>query len=98
MDTKLLDRYISGSVLKRFERYHDVDGAPFRIGQAVIVLNNPNQDETFDSKYIGRKGTVKFLEYDGGCGQQFPFDPMIGVSFADKSEEEFWNEELMLIL
>jgi hypothetical protein len=92
-----LDHYIAHFILKRLERYYDVDGAPFKIGQKVWVLNNPNADQTFDTKFANKFGEVLFFEYDGGCGQSFPFDPMIGVRFGDGLVEEFWNEELKLI-
>ncbi len=97
MITAQFDRYISQVILKRVERHYDVGGAPFKIGQKVIVLDNPNGDETFDRRFAGRHAKVIFFEFDGGCGQSFPFDPMIGVMFNDKSVEEFWYEELRSI-
>jgi hypothetical protein len=97
VNTKQLDYYISQFILPRYERHHDIDGAPFEIGQSVQVLNNPSNDETFDQKFVGLVGTVAFFEYDSGCGQAFPFDPMIGVQFDHGVVGQFWKEELTLI-
>lgn len=44
--------------------------------------------------FIGRAGVVDHLDYDCGCGQTYPDDPMIGVTFDDGAAEEFWSEEL----
>ena len=72
--------------------YYNVDGAPVRIGQRVIIAG-PG-DETFDAQFIGLHGTVEYLEYDCGCGQTYPMDPMIGVLLDSGQHEEFWKEEL----
>ncbi|MBI2683203.1 MAG: Carotenogenesis protein CarS [Acidobacteriales bacterium] len=69
----------------------DVPGAPFRIGQQVRVV--AGTDETFDKRFLGKLGTVEYFEYNCGCGQSYPHDPMIGVRFGRKLEE-FWVEEL----
>ncbi|MGH2568290.1 MAG: hypothetical protein ACRDGA_08125 [Bacteroidota bacterium] len=69
----------------------DVPGAPFRIGQRVRVISIV--DETGDERFLGKEGTVAYLEYDCGCGQTFPEDPMIGVRFLIDTES-FWKEEL----
>jgi hypothetical protein len=92
--TSELDYYISRFILPRFERRHDVAGAPFQIGELVKVLNDPLGDETFDKTFVGKVGKVTFFEYDAGCGQSYPFDPMIGVEFENNVVEEFWKEEL----
>ena len=72
---------------------HDLRGAPFRIAERVRVVES--KDETFDRHYRGRIGTVSYFEYDCGCGQRYPNDPMIGVIFRDGRTEEFWKEELV---
>ena len=72
---------------------YDVVGAPFNIGDKVHVISGT--DETFDQYFLGRTGNVIYLEYECGCGQSFPDDPMIGVKFR-KRIEEFWKEELQL--
>ena len=72
--------------------YTDVDGAQFGIGERVGV--GDSKDETFDRSFKGRVGSVKYFEYDCGCGQSFPRDPMIGVRFRNDDIEEFWAEEL----
>lgn len=85
----------------------DVEGAPVKIGQKVEVKNLIDPD-SFDyigvgdddsvedaiEALIGQKGVVVHLEYDCGCGQIFPHEPMIGVKLEDGSEHEFWFEEL----
>ncbi|MFZ1982481.1 MAG: hypothetical protein WAU61_14355 [Smithella sp.] len=81
-------------ILKANRCAYNIDGAPYKIGQKVKVLNNPNKDDTFDVKFINKKGEIIFFEYDCGCGQTFPTDPMIGVKFSNGSIDEFWKEEL----
>lgn len=78
-------------------RYHNVDGAPISIGQLVKV--NPDEgDCTSDPDCDGMTGCVVYLEYDCGCGQTFPTDPMIGVKMTfDDKIREFWFEELILV-
>jgi hypothetical protein len=71
--------------------YEDVVGAPFRIGQSVNVI--AITDETGDEQFLGKEGRVIYFEYDCGCGQTFPEDPMIGVLLGNRTEE-FWKEEL----
>jgi len=97
MNTKLLDNFITDVLLRPNYRRYNINGAPYFIGSPVIVLNNPNCDESFNSDFIGMKGHVVFYEYDCGCGQTFPNDPMIGVLFSNKKIGEFWKEEIMLI-
>jgi len=52
-------------------------------------------DETFDPRCIGLVGTVEYLEYECGCGQTYPMDPMIGVLLDSGQHEEFWKEEFV---
>jgi len=70
----------------------DVDGAPFSIGQSVVVCGLA--DDTADRKFLRKGGIVAYLDYDCGCGQTYPKDPMIGVLFRNGRVEEFWREEL----
>jgi hypothetical protein len=72
--------------------YDNVHGAPSRIGESVRV--HGSQDETFDPSYKRRVGTIEYFEYECGCGQSYPNDPMIGVKFRDGKTAEFWAEEL----
>jgi hypothetical protein len=51
-------------------------------------------DEEGDSALIGERGVVTYFEYDCGCGQSYPRDPMIGVQFGSGHIDEFWREEL----
>lgn len=64
------------------------------ISDRVIVLSNPNNDDTFAIQYVGLEGRVKYFDYDCGCGQTYPNDPMIGVEFSNGEIEEFWKEEV----
>jgi hypothetical protein len=97
MKTKALDKYITEVILKPNRRRYNIVGAPFKIGDAIQVLDNPNKDETFDSDFSGKQGVVYFFEYDCGCGQSFPEDPMIGVRFNNNAVGEFWKDELILL-
>jgi len=51
-------------------------------------------DETGDKNFLGKSGVVMYFDYDCGCGQSYPDDPMIGIKFPDGEIEEFWKEEL----
>lgn len=62
------------------------------VGDRVRVVGIT--DETGLQEYIGRDGEVDHLDYDCGCGQTYPGDPMIGVNFDNGDGEEFWKEEL----
>ena len=97
MTIEQLDKFIANNILKPKKRDYDVEGAPFMIGDVVQVLNNLSNDETFNSDTIGKIGKVLFFEYDCGCGQTYPHDPMIGVTFSDNLVEEYWKEELIKI-
>lgn len=97
MKTDLLDKVITSSILKRNPIYENVEGAPFKIGDIVIILDNPNSDDTFEKSFVHKIGEVFFFEYDCGCGQSFPNEPMIGIKFPEGAAEEFWKEELELL-
>lgn len=77
--------------MKRDDR---IDGAPFQPGGIIRVVRAIDAGIHDVSSFIGRLGLVKYLEYDCGCGQTYPIDPMIGVKFSDGTSEEFWSEEL----
>lgn len=73
--------------------YEDVEGAPVKIGQIVMVLEQ--SDEEGYPELVGEIGIVHHLEYECGCGQEYPHSPMIGVKFdGDEEAKEFWPEEL----
>jgi CarS bacterial SH3 domain len=78
------DEMIGAFVRLNFSKlvYHDIAGAPFRIGERVRVVLVC--DETGNPRFLRRIGIVKFLEYSCGCGQTYPDDPMIGVDFGRK--------------
>lgn len=97
MKNEILDHLITTTILNPQYRKYDIEGAPFKIGSKVKISNNISEDSTFDKKYSNKKGEVVFFEYDCGCGQTFPSDPMIGVKFRDGEIEEFWKEELTKI-
>ena len=69
MTIEELDHYISNHILTKNPRYQDIEGAPFRIGEIVKVLENPSNDETFDIEFANKRGKIKFFEYESGCGQ-----------------------------
>lgn len=69
-----------------------VPGAPRQSGDRVLVV--AVSDSTVDPGHIGKAGRVDYLNYDCGCGQRWPDEPMIGVVLDDGTEEEFWPEEL----
>lgn len=71
-----------------------VEGAPHQPGQVVRVVAAVDREIQDVSKYLGRLGLVKYLEYECGSGQTYPGDPMIGIRFSDGSTEVFWQEEL----
>ena len=91
------DRIITSTILKPSYLKFDIDGAPCKIGDKVKVLNNPNMDETFDKRFFNNICEVIYFEYDCGCGQTFPEDPMIGIKSSVGKIGEFWKEELELI-
>ena len=97
VDIKILDQYITEVILKPNRRHYNIKGAPFKRGDIVKVLNNPNNDETFNMEFSEKEGVVEYFEYDCGCGQTFPKDPMIGVLFSNNKIGEFWKEELSLL-
>ncbi len=76
-----------------------VSGSPVQPGERVTVVTTVDADATDISRHVGRSGVVVHLNYDCGCSQQYPGDPMIGVRL-DGAEpgpgevEEFWAEEL----
>jgi hypothetical protein len=96
MKNEILDHLITTTILKPQYRKYNTEGAPFEIGCKVKILDG-SADSTFDKKYSNKTGWVDFLEYDCGCGQTYPSDPMIGVKFINGEIEEFWKEELTKI-
>lgn len=75
--------------------YQPIEGSPYQPNEKVVVLDS--EDETFDLQYLHKVGTVIYLEYECGCGQTYPHDPMIGVLFSNGNTAEFWKEELQRI-
>lgn len=75
-----------------------VEGSPYQPGQMVRIVAAVDKDAHDVTDYIGRVGSVEYLEYSCGCGQTFPCDPMIGVRFDTAAIEEFWAEELTALV
>lgn len=73
----------------------DVEDAPYKIGDEVIILDNPEHDETFAVDFSGVKGEVIGLDYRGAVGQVYPEDPLMRVK-THKGTESFWKEEIKL--
>lgn len=74
---------------------HRVDGAPFQVGDRVVVVDAVDRDIFDLSAYVGRGGVVEYLEYSCGCGQHYPDDPMVGIRLAGEVID-FWKEEISL--
>ena len=98
MTIEQLDYYISNFILDKNPLYHNIEGAPFKIGQRVKILDNPSNDYTFDNKFANKVGEITQFEYESGCGQTFPSDPMIGVQLDNGKQDGFWHEELELVV
>lgn len=75
-----------------------VPGSPIQPGWMVLVVAAIDRDVHDVHGRVGKTGRVEYLEYSCGCGQRYPADPMIGVRFTDGSFEEFWREELVVVL
>lgn len=76
---------------KAIPLYKNIAGAPFSIEATVrVVLALDDGAEP----YLDRIGTIEYYEYNCGCGQTFPTDPLIGVRFDPDTLYEFWKEEL----
>jgi hypothetical protein len=71
-----------------------VRDSPYQPGDGVQIVGAIDREIHDVSEYVGKKGTVDYLEYECGCGQIFPEVPMVGVVFPGGKIEEFWPEEL----
>ena len=99
--------------LGSIKRYERVEGSPFQPGDRVQITQAVDAEvdvhPVTGRAYIGLAGVVEYLEYDCGCGQRFPDEPMIGVlidgevwsvgeqwqkSVRISNKREFWPEEL----
>ncbi len=81
-------------VLQARRRYSPVASAPFTPGDAVTVVRAVDVEVHDVRPLVGQRGRVLYLEYDCGCGQSYPSDPMVGVRLESFKVEEFWREEL----
>lgn len=75
-----------------------VEGAPYQPGDVVRVVQAVDRPIHDVALFVGHVGVVAYLEYSCGCGQTFPDDPMIGVTFEGDLFEEFWREEVESVL
>ena len=71
-----------------------VPGSPFQVGQRVAVVQVVDKATEDLERFVGRSGDVEYLEYECGCGQTYPNDPMIAVRFESGESVEFWPEEV----
>jgi len=85
----------------------NVEGAPVTIGQKLEIKDlidrstldyidigdHDDLDDAIDA-LIGQQGVVEYLEYECGCGQIYPHEPMIGIKLDSGDKHEFWFEEL----
>ncbi len=71
-----------------------VAGAPYQLGERVRVTRAVDRDVDDLSPYVGQSGRVAYLDYDCGCGQSYPGDPMVGVELDSGLTVDFWREEL----
>lgn len=69
-----------------------IEGAPFQKDEVVKIVGCC--DETGYPEMVGRGGPVVHLDYDCGCGQSYPDNPMIGVRLEPGVVFELWAEEL----
>ncbi len=74
--------------------YHHTDGAPFQPRDLVVIVAAIDVEIHDVSSLIGQRGTVEYLEYSCGCGQEYPHTPMIGIRLEGAMIEEFWPEEI----
>jgi hypothetical protein len=74
----------------------DVEGAPFKIGDEIVV--GTGTDETFLEDLKGLMGTVIGFNYKGG--KTYPTDPLVMVlipavdGLDNELVEGFWKEEI----
>lgn len=75
---------------------HHVNGSTYQPGMPVRIVDAIDRDVHDVSEFIGLRGVVEYLEYECGCGQHYPEDPMVGILFHDGRRQEFWREEVAL--
>ncbi|NBD12132.1 MULTISPECIES: Carotenogenesis protein CarS [Corallococcus] len=71
----------------------DVDGAPVRIGAAVMIIRT-EPDDLVSERFLGRVGTVVALVFDDPP-TQYPADPLIQVRVHGVGEDLFFTQELV---
>lgn len=75
--------------------YEDFKGAPFKIGEKVVISWIPGSENVSDIlSYIGCTGTVSHFNYVESIADTYPYDPMTGVLFEDGRVEYFETERL----
>lgn len=71
----------------------DVDGAPVRMGAAVMIVRT-EADDAVAERFLGRVGIVVALVFDDPS-MQYPKDPLIQVRVAGVGEDLFFARELV---
>lgn len=74
---------------------HNIKEIKFKINQNIKVINLI--DKTGNRYYLNKIGLIKYFNFDCGCEQTFPHNPMIGIKFFNGKIEEFWKEEITKI-
>jgi len=72
----------------------DHKGAPVKLGWSVGVVDNA--DEFLPQDSLGHVGVVVGLDYNG-CGQEYPYWPLILVQLDNGVMDGFWPEELQIL-
>lgn len=71
----------------------DVDGAPVRLGTAVMIIRT-EPDDAVSERFLGRVGVVVALVFDDPP-RQYPGDPLIQVRVPGVGEDLFFARELV---
>ncbi|NNB94714.1 Carotenogenesis protein CarS [Corallococcus exiguus] len=71
----------------------DVDGAPVRMGAAVMIVRT-EPDDSVSERFLGRVGVVVALVFDDPP-MQYPSDPLIQVRVAGVGEDLFFAREIV---
>lgn len=72
-----------------------VAGAPYQTGERVRVVCATSWHVHDAAHFYGRSGVVEYLDYDCGCSQTFPTDPVIVVSFSHGARGTFRAGDLI---
>ncbi|RKH41782.1 Carotenogenesis protein CarS [Corallococcus sicarius] len=73
----------------------DVDGAPVRIGSAVMIVRT-EPDDPITERFLDRVGVVVALVFDDPP-TQYPADPLIQVRVHGVGEDLFFAREVAAV-